>query len=93
MVRSVVSKPGLVGQAPDVAPERLQESTPPLSCSNPSMGVTSSQKNGSSTTYIIGADMLSCNGQLNDTVDGMGIITFADEVGSGYFGLLYCLLS
>lgn len=35
--------------------------------------------------------MLASNGQLNDTVDGMGIITFADEVASGYFGLCYRL--
>ena len=34
--------------------------------------------------------MVASNGQLNDTVDGMGVITFADEVASGYFGLWCC---
>ena len=89
MLRSVVSKTGLFGQAADIAPERLQESTPPLSSSNLPMGATHKQKDGPSTTYATGADKLASNGHLNDTVDGMCIITFADEVASGYFGLGY----
>ena len=91
MLRSVVSKAGIAGQANDVVPERLQENTPPLSGSNLSVGASYNHKGGPSTTYPIGADMVANNWQLNDTVDGMGVITFADEVASRYFGLWYCL--
>lgn len=35
--------------------------------------------------------MLANTGPVDDTVDGMGVITFADEVASGYFGLLSCV--
>jgi hypothetical protein len=87
VLRSIVSKTGVVDQANDNGPERLQEATPPPSNTNLSMGASYHPQDILNTTYTVQADTLANVGPLDDTVDGMGIITFADEVASGYFGL------
>ena len=91
MLRSVVSKPGSADHATNIAPERLQDDTPQVISSNLTTGANHNQRGGMSTTHTIGANVSANNVQYNDTVDGMGIITFADEVASGYFGLHHCL--
>ncbi len=80
MLRTIATKND---QSSENVTERVQAVTPPQSATNVSPDTSKDSLNPS---YTIRADMLANIGPLEDTVDGMGVITFADEDASGYFG-------
>ena len=86
MLRSVVAKTGQTDQASATAASRLQRTTPPDSATDLPTEVINDPKDVNDAEYTIAIDLPANVGPLEDTVDGMGVITFADEVASGYFG-------
>ena len=78
LLGSVVSK---VGLGPEAANHSLQHNTPPHS--RASLPVDDSSEPREDVNV---AELPFTSNAMGDTVDGMGVVTFADEVTSRYFG-------
>ncbi|KAK5673854.1 hypothetical protein LTR17_027842, partial [Elasticomyces elasticus] len=70
----------------DAMPDFLRENAPPTSNPDLSRTAANGHPNGQGLPIGIEDGVFAENATLDDTVDGMAVITFADEVGSGYFG-------
>ncbi len=87
-LRSVVSgAPRIAPSTGDSMPDFLRENAPPISNPDLSRTTMNGHQNGQGLPIGIEDGVFAENATLDDTVDGMAVITFADEVGSGYFGM------
>ena len=67
--------------------EQQQGATPPLSTTNGSIETSENRRILGRPGDALSPQVLAGMSNTGDTVDGMGVITFADEAASGYFGL------
>lgn len=82
MLRTIIAK----GDPPINSPAHHEAATPPTSTPTLSGGELPDSTSAVDPCYNTGIKFATSTSALDDTVDGMGVITFADEVTSGFFG-------